>query len=136
MQHIVHPLCNATLHPAEGDEGTVDVLHVQQGSSDGVRCIRSFWKPSGDDLVALLQGGCVALTVLGSTHAPLRLDVQNPDVMDDERQSVWKTVNMVVRAAEQSGYEVRVWQKPLPRLAMGNWYHMVEVTPRFKRKNT
>lgn len=33
MNHFKHPLCNGTLEPATGDEGSVDTLHVQHGST-------------------------------------------------------------------------------------------------------
>lgn len=133
MEHFRSSVCNAVLDPAEGDEKSVSSLHVQQDVELGYRCVRSFWRPTADELVALLHGGCIRLTVLGRTHAPLRVETMQPDTFPDELSAVKQAVSLVVKTAEQSGYEVRVWQQPLPPLAMRNWRHAIEVKPRFKR---
>lgn len=77
MNQFDHRLCNADLHPADGDEETVGVLRVQQGRFPGTDIIvtRSFWKPTPEELSHLLGGGLICLSVFGRTHAPLRLDV-------------------------------------------------------------
>lgn len=35
----------------------------------------SVWKPDAEELAALNAGGCVALTVLGTDHPPVSVDV-------------------------------------------------------------
>lgn len=79
MNHIKHPLCNDKLLPPLGEEETVDTLYIQRGSSDGVMCVRSFWTLTPQELRCASQGGVVALSVLGRTHPPLRLEVMNPE---------------------------------------------------------
>lgn len=76
MHHYQHRLCNAELSPAEGDEDSVDTLHVQRGKIKGTDLVvtRSFWRPTPEELALLNNGGAVMLSVFGSTHAPLRLD--------------------------------------------------------------
>lgn len=76
MNHFQHRLCNATLAPAEGDEDSVDTLHVQRGKIKGTDLIvtRSFWQPTPEELALLNEGGAVCLQVFGHSHAPLRID--------------------------------------------------------------
>lgn len=78
MDHFKHPLCTRLLNAAPGDEDVVAPLWVQDGSLDGARCVRSFWRPDALELLCLNQGGTVSLSVLGQ-HPPLRIDVQNPE---------------------------------------------------------
>lgn len=75
MNHFKHELCNGELGPAAGDESSVDTLHVRFSMLDGAFVTRSFWRPTGQELALLNAGGCVALSVMAKTHAPLRLDV-------------------------------------------------------------
>lgn len=79
MKHFKHPLCTGVLGAPPGQEDNVDALPIQRGSYEGYACVRSFWKPSDVELRCLNAGAPVALTVLGNTHAPLRVDVPNPD---------------------------------------------------------
>lgn len=79
MNHFKHPLCNTTIGPAKGDEDSVDVLHIQEGSFHGMRCRRSFWQPSAQELRCLAQGGPVVITMLGMSHPPITLEAINPE---------------------------------------------------------
>lgn len=80
MEKFKHPLCNTFLGAPTGQEGEVNTLPIMRGTFNGVECVRSFWRPTFDELSHLANGGCVVLTVLGKTHAPLRVDA----IMGDE----------------------------------------------------
>lgn len=75
MNHFRHPLCNGSLF---GDYG-VSTLPVQWGTMEGADCVRSFWNPTPDELLAINQGGPIVLTFLGHSHPPLRMDALNPE---------------------------------------------------------
>lgn len=79
MKQFKHPLCNDSLAPAAGDAGKVDALWIQRDLFQGAPCVRSFWQPAPDELACLNAGGAVVLTLLGHTHAPLRLDAVAAD---------------------------------------------------------
>lgn len=77
MNHYEHRLCNGELAPADGDaEQGVDTLPVQRGKIKGsdILVVRSFWRPTAEELALLNADGAVMLTVFGGTHAPLRVD--------------------------------------------------------------
>lgn len=75
MTPFAHRLTNDSLAPAPGDEATVVTLPIQRGRLDGAKVVRSFWRPSDAELAVLVQGGVIALTVYGGTHAPLHVGV-------------------------------------------------------------
>jgi hypothetical protein len=77
MQFIHHPACNGTLTPANGDEGKVDSLPVCRGRMGVSGAVRSYWIPTEEE-IKLMQSGpcCIVFTILGTTHAPIRADVE------------------------------------------------------------
>lgn len=133
MDHFKHRLCNAALAPAQGDEDSVDTLNVQQGTLGGAVVTRSFWKPSAEELAMLLSGGCVMLSVLSRTHAPLRLDTI-PDEPKLDKALLAGVVGTAVMAAEEAGYRVEVRQESQTPLAMGNVKPVVELTAKYLRQ--
>lgn len=134
MNHINHALCNTSLLPAEGDEKDVDTLRVQRGTFQGHNCVRSFWTPTAEELLTILEGGHVCLTVLGNTHAALRLDVITADegTKLETRGHAEVFIGAAIAVAQANGYAVRVWQQQ-NSFRMSDWHHAVEVTPRFVR---
>lgn len=79
MIQFKHPLCTDSLAPGVGDAGKVDALWIQRGLFQGHPCVRSFWRPTPAELRCLAAGGPAVLTLLGHTHAPLRIDAIAPD---------------------------------------------------------
>lgn len=79
MEFYDHPDCNTKLKPAEGDEESVAVLPVTQGKvgpNHEFDVTRSYWVPTEAELILLSTGRyCIALTVMGRTHPPIRMDV-------------------------------------------------------------
>ncbi len=80
-----HWSCNDVLNPASGDEGDVAPLPINRRELNNCRVTSSFWKPTADELLWLQSGGVVMLSVLSSSHAPVRVDVVSDDkgVNDD-----------------------------------------------------
>lgn len=91
MRHFAHKLCNTELLPPEGAKD-VEPLFVTRGTmshGDGeVRVVRSYWKPSPEDLAELNKGGCITLTLIGDTHAPLFLGVAKTEYMVPELKEI------------------------------------------------
>lgn len=79
MQVYEHPDCNTSLHAPLGEEDSVASLPVTKGrvgTENQVQVVRSYWVPTEAELILLSTGRyCVALTVIGTTHAPVRIDV-------------------------------------------------------------
>lgn len=83
MQIHNHWSCNDTLNPAIADADTVAPLPVNRRDVDGYHVTSSFWKPEPDELLWLQNGGVVMLSVLSSSHAPVRVDVVSDDRLLD-----------------------------------------------------
>lgn len=86
MEIYNHPDCNGVLNPAVGDEQHVVSLPVSRGTMDmgpiPVSVVRSFWVLTTDELKMLMEGrGVVAATLVGRTHAPIRLDIVDAGLM-------------------------------------------------------
>jgi len=78
MRPIDFEGANARLgQPADWDEATMgkcDVLPCRyEIDPDLGPQFRSRWKPTAEELVTLLGGGCVELTVTGAGHPPVML---------------------------------------------------------------
>jgi hypothetical protein len=63
-------MCNGMLGSPVGAPH-IPKVHVHRYDLDGVPVTASFWKPSPDELRDLVSGGCIALHVMGTTHAPI-----------------------------------------------------------------
>lgn len=74
MDILNHRLCNTVLL-GDPDEGVADLPITRGKLPDGILCVRSYWKPSPEELADLNANGCIILSVFGSTHPPLRMDV-------------------------------------------------------------
>ena len=71
MRAIKHFECNDVLR---GGAPHIPDLHIKRGddSDDGsMRTVTSFWVPSKEELQELLDGGAVAIVVLGISHPPI-----------------------------------------------------------------
>lgn len=79
MEFYNHPDCNDTLTAPVGEEDSVAHLPVTRGMVGNPpisKVVRSYWVPTEAELILLQTGRyCVALTLMGTTHAPVRLDV-------------------------------------------------------------
>lgn len=79
MEFYNHPDCNAYLTAPEGEDENVVRLPVTRGlvgTPPILKVVRSYWVPSEAELMLLNSGRyCIAFTVMGDTHAPIRLDV-------------------------------------------------------------
>lgn len=81
MEIYDHPQCNTTLNPAKGDEQSVEALPVCKGNMGVIPVVRSYWVPTDAELMLLLNGQhCIALSIVGHTHAPIRLDVVDAEL--------------------------------------------------------
>lgn len=59
-----------------GECGALPVL-IEEGGTFG-RTYCSYWKPSAEELAALVAGGHVRLRVRGNGHPPVSVDVPPP----------------------------------------------------------
>ena len=73
MTPTKHPLCNDILRAPIGSDDVAD-LHIRREDS----AVWSFWKPTPEELAALVMGGTVALHVASSTHPPLSIHATTP----------------------------------------------------------
>lgn len=78
MEQFKHPKCNHVLNPAPEDKTGTTPLAVERLTVAGYYCVASYWQPNADDLRMLREGGSVRLLVLGTSHPPLRLEVEPP----------------------------------------------------------
>ena len=54
-------------------------LPTQETAEQGVRVLRSFWRPSPEDLIMLNNGAHVCLGVVGGGHPPVMLTVERAE---------------------------------------------------------
>jgi len=66
--------------PVKARNVTVD---VGDGSVDNVPAMSSAWKPTRSELAMLLDGGYIELTILGTQHPPIMLNVE-PEIREED----------------------------------------------------
>lgn len=92
MNPIHHPLCNDVLRAPEGATDCSDLPILRNPTY-----IVSFWKPSDEQLAALIAGGTVAVQCHSQTHPPISLGACKPSqdiraVSDPEEIHVFSRV--------------------------------------------
>lgn len=76
MQPVKNDWCNFTYLGPRDDIGD---LHVQRTHEGGYNIVRSFWKPTAQELDALNRGGTVVLGIVGMEPIPpVSLGVEFP----------------------------------------------------------
>lgn len=96
MELVKLPGMNRTLGAPKGwdkeKHGTCAGLPVYAEVVNGQMVMTSAWKPNAEELVALQNGGCVAMVIYGGLHPPIALGVFPPqpylvvaEVIDVER---------------------------------------------------
>lgn len=76
----------AVLKPPQGWENSdgalqCGVLPIQIVKDHGLPVMRSFWRPSPDDLAALNAGAHVCLGIIGEAHPPVMVSVEKCEEM-------------------------------------------------------
>lgn len=71
MNPIVVDRCNTVLRGGSPD---VQDLAVERAIQNDLPLVRSFWKPSEEELRLLNDGGSVMLEIWGVTHSPLWIE--------------------------------------------------------------
>lgn len=77
MNHIPHPSNNARFGAPDGwdqEEAACDVLPGTVEIEDGLRVVNTWWQPTHEELMGLLAGGAVKLSIVGG-QPPVRLSV-------------------------------------------------------------
>lgn len=72
MKAVSTAKTQAVIGEAQGYEG----LPICRGTIDGVPFIETAWEPSPDELAALQRGKRVVVTILGTQHPPIKLEVE------------------------------------------------------------
>lgn len=72
MKFVKHSQCNTELCSLDIDIPPLPVTRGKLGESE---VVRSYWRPTQRELFDLNHFGVVAVTLIGQTHAPIRLDV-------------------------------------------------------------
>jgi hypothetical protein len=80
-----HPNKTATLGAPPGMEDSVYALEVRHYEGEGGRTVESLCTPSAEDLLWLIDGGYLALRILGNSMPPVRLDVLPHSLVHRER---------------------------------------------------
>jgi hypothetical protein len=78
MNFIKHPSNNAVLGAPDNwknDALPVHALPVTRGDIDGQSVVVSFWRPTADEIAAIVAGRAIALVVVGGTMLPVALSV-------------------------------------------------------------
>ncbi len=78
MNFIKHPTNNAVLGaPANWEHAAlpVDALPVTRGDIGGKDVVVSFWRPTPEEIAAIVAGRAVALVVVGESMPPVALTV-------------------------------------------------------------
>jgi hypothetical protein len=78
MNNFQHPSNNDVLGAPKGwnqAELPCDALAITRSEYGGMLVVKSYWRPSAEELAVLNAGGSVELAVLGHTMAPVMLSV-------------------------------------------------------------
>lgn len=68
-------ITNATRVLAEGQD-EYHALAIRDEVIDGINHMTSLWEPTPRQIEDLKRGGFVRLTILGTAHPPIKIDVQ------------------------------------------------------------
>lgn len=49
--------------------------------ADGGPVLQSIWRPTAEEIAALASGACVCLSIWGSGHPPVAVDVERVEVL-------------------------------------------------------
>lgn len=79
MRFHQHASTNTLLTAPMGLEGEVDTMPVTRSDLGGIHTMQSFWRPDEFELAALNRGSSVMLTILGTFHPPVKVEVTDPD---------------------------------------------------------
>lgn len=74
MTPVKHKLCNDVLRAPAGDSNCQDLPIMREQDT-----VWSFWKPTAEELAAIVKGGEIALCVHGQTHPPLLVGAVTTD---------------------------------------------------------
>lgn len=78
MRFIQHPSNNWVLGAPYGwkqDELAVAALPVTKSERGGISMVQSYWKPTQEELKALVKGAYIQLTIIGTSMPPASLEV-------------------------------------------------------------
>lgn len=77
MIAVHHPCCNDVLAAPKGvSKDSVRALYIERVTySDDVPAVRSYRRPTPDELAALNRGEHIMLSCIGHTHPPVALVV-------------------------------------------------------------
>lgn len=81
MQSIKTKACNGVLlgeHLSKPGAHVFD-LPVQHDVENNRDVVRSFWKPTDEEIVTLARGGHVVFDMWGVTHPPIRVTIEGKE---------------------------------------------------------
>lgn len=73
--------CPWMQHTAVG-KGCEDLPYMN-GEMDGTPCLVTVWRPTADEVIAIMEGRPVVLTTMGTTTPPVMLTVLGDDAPDE-----------------------------------------------------
>ena len=79
MRRTQHPSNNRVLGAPDGwDQADAEcgALAITDDEVNGMRCVKSYWRPSDAELMRLARGAFVTLWVVGDTHPPVAIEVE------------------------------------------------------------
>lgn len=82
MQRTQHPSNNAVLGAPPGTDievcNALPITRIQ--FDDGTPAVESWWKPNNQERYLIELGYPVKLTILGTTHAPVKVEVDGTPI--------------------------------------------------------
>lgn len=76
MNYVKHPTNNFTYTSPPDMRDRCGDLSVTRTELNGDPCIKSYWKPSEEDIANILAGGHVCLHIIGRGMPPVMLSVE------------------------------------------------------------
>lgn len=74
----------------DGTSVSCDTLAVSVGTMGAYRALRSYWKPTPEELALLNANGSIELSILGHNHPPVALNVvSNGEISEQASDSRW-----------------------------------------------
>jgi hypothetical protein len=59
-----------------GDTAQCGALPIQLQDQDGMPVMRSAWRPSQEEILALLEGAHICVGIVGTAHPPIQVYVE------------------------------------------------------------
>jgi len=84
MESLHLEICNALMGPKESSQDFLPVPIQAYRDKDKNVIIRTFWKPSPEELIALNKGMPIMLSIMDNKLPPVKMEILNAEIIEGD----------------------------------------------------